>query len=496
MTPERVKQISSVYYAARACGEGERSALLAERCGTDDELRRAVEGLLAQPESAAAFFSNPPFRAAMPTMGGVDAVILTGRRLGVFQVYERLGVGGMGEVYRARDTRLGRDVAIKILPSALSADPDRMARFEREARALAALNHPNIAIIHGIEESGGIRALVMELVPGATLAERIGRAAVPAAEAIGIAQQIADALEAAHDKGIVHRDLKPANIQIRPDGSVKVLDFGLAKAMGDAEGVDLTQVPTMTVDHTRDGLIVGTPAYMSPEQARGLPVDKRTDIWAFGCVLYEMLTGRAAFQRDTVADTLAAVVQSDADWSRLPANIHSGVRRLLGRCLERDPKRRLRDIGDARLDLDAEADDVRPGFAAVGTPAVRTRRSIVIAAAGILAAALGIASLWMLPQFRSPAPVRSLRVSVNPPPGASSDSRVAVRSLPTVGSLCTLHTQETPTGSGCAPWTNCRRVSSLEPRERRFPSGRRTTAPLDSSRLASSNASTLMADLR
>ena len=353
-----------------------------------------------------------------------------GARIGPYEITAQIGAGGMGEVYRARDTKLKRQVAIKILPASLAPDADRLARFQREAEVLASLNHPNIAAVYGLEESDGLKALVMELVEGATLAERITRAAVPAAEAIGIARQIADALEAAHEKGIVHRDLKPANIQIRPDSTVKVLDFGLAKAMsGDAEGVDLTQLPTMKVDHTREGLIVGTPAYMSPEQARGLAVDKRTDIWAFGCVLYEMLTRRAAFQRDTVTDTLAAVVQSEADWSRLPANIPTGVRRLLGRCLEKDPKRRLRDIGDARVDLDPEADDVRPGLVGAGTttsqslpPAragalVPRRGSIVIAAAGILAAGLGIASLWMLPRFRSPGPVLSLSVSVNPPPG-------------------------------------------------------------------------------
>ena len=279
--------------------------------------------------------------------------VLTGRQFGVYQVQELLGAGGMGEVYRAHDTRLGRDVAIKILPQVFTADPDRLARFEREARVLASLNHPNIGAIYGLEDAEGLRALVLELVEGETLADRLRRGPVPVAEALSLARQMTDALDTAHERGIVHRDLKPANIKVTPDGAVKVLDFGLAKAAaGDGAGPDLTHSPTVTVAGTRDGVILGTAAYMSPEQARGQAVDKRTDVWAFGCVLYELFTGRAVFARETLTDSLAAIVHDEPDWTRLPGNVPPAVRGLLRRCLEKDPKRRLRDIGDARIEID------------------------------------------------------------------------------------------------------------------------------------------------
>ena len=290
--------------------------------------------------------------------------MLSGRRLGAYQVQVRIGVGGMGEVYSARDTRLGRDVALKILPRLFTSDPERLARFEREARVLASLNHPHIGAIYGLEEADGVRALVLELVDGETLGDRIARGPIPLKEALTIAGQIADALDAAHEKGIVHRDLKPANIKITPAGVVKVLDFGLAKAVsGDAASPDLTQSPTVTVGGTREGVILGTPAYMSPEQARGQTVDKRTDIWAFGCVLYEMLTGRAAFARNTMTDTLAAIVEGDPEWGALPKGTPVAVRRVLNRCLEKDPKRRLRAIADARLEIDEAQQPDRSAFA-------------------------------------------------------------------------------------------------------------------------------------
>ena len=255
----------------------------------DEALRRDVESLVAHASSGAGLLSTPALAGGMPS----DWSLLVGRRIGPYTIQAPLGVGGMGEVYRARDGTLGRDVAIKILPRAFSTDPDRRARFDREARLLAALNHPHIGAIYGVEDSEGIRALVLELVDGDTLAERIARGPLPINEALTIARQIADALDAAHEKGITHRDLKPANIKITPDGVVKVLDFGLAKAAsGEASGPDLTQSPAVTVGGTRDGVILGTAAYMSPEQARGKATDKRSDVWAFGCVVYEMLTGR------------------------------------------------------------------------------------------------------------------------------------------------------------------------------------------------------------
>jgi serine/threonine-protein kinase len=263
----------------------------------------------------------------------------------------------MGEVYRARDTKLERDVAIKVLPPTLAADMDRLARFQREARLLAALNHPNIAQIHGLEESGEVPALVMELVDGETLAARVERGPIRIEELLPIAHQIADALEAAHDKGIIHRDLKPSNIALANNGIVKVLDFGLAK-LTETTAPDTQQSPSITVTDARDGVPIGTAGYMSPEQARGRPVDKRTDIWAFGCVLYEMRSGRKAFAGETTSDRIAAILEREPDWSLVPAAAPPGVRRVVRRCLEKDPARRLHDIADARLDLDDPGDFV------------------------------------------------------------------------------------------------------------------------------------------
>jgi len=281
-----------------------------------------------------------------------------GTRLGHYEILGAIGAGGMGEVYRARDSQLNRDVAIKVLPDLFAGDADRLARFTREAQTLGALNHPNIATIHGIEQSSGVRALVMELVAGEDLSAHIARGPIPVAEALAIARQIADALEAAHEQGIVHRDLKPANIKLRSDGTVKVLDFGLAKALGpDVGGVtaDVMNSPTLTrhgVTGTQSGVIIGTAAYMAPEQARGKAVDKRADIWAFGVVLYEMLTGTRLFEGESVAETLGLLFSRSPDPGALPADVTPGIRALIARCLVKDPRQRLRDIGDARLQID------------------------------------------------------------------------------------------------------------------------------------------------
>jgi serine/threonine protein kinase/Tol biopolymer transport system component len=341
----------------------------------------------------------------------------------------------MGEVYRARDHRLQRDVALKVLPVALSRDPDRMARFAREARTLAALSHPNIAIIYDLEEDGETRALVMELVEGATLADRVTQGALPIDEAIHVALQIADGLEAAHEQGIIHRDLKPANVKIRPDGTVKVLDFGLAKALLPADVVSADASHTSTVTDvmsadalhastvtsapvTSAGMILGTAAYMSPEQARGRTIDTRADIWAFGCVLYEMLTGRGAFAGETMTDVLAAILNSEPDWSALPPALPPSVHRLLRRCLEKNPRNRLRDIGDARLELRSTSitDPVRQP-AGRETP---LRRGLLWFSAGAAVAA-GILSIYVsstgTPE-RSIAPRRA-RVVVALPPGVT-----------------------------------------------------------------------------
>src|ERR1700688_4027599 len=260
----------------------------------------------------------------------------------------------MGEVYQAHDTKLGRDVAIKVLPEAFAHDADRLSRFQREAKMLASLNHPNIATIHGLEQSGGTSYLVMELVSGETLAERVKRdGVVPVEEALAIAKQIAEALEAAHEKGIIHRDLKPANVKLTPEGKVKVLDFGLAKAFaGDTSTEDIGNSPTLSMAATMQGVILGTAAYMSPEQAKGKAVDKRTDIWAFGCVVYELLTGKQAFHGEDVTDILAAVVRAEPDWQALPVATPLKVRDLLRRCLQKDRRLRLRDAGDARIEIE------------------------------------------------------------------------------------------------------------------------------------------------
>ena len=323
-----------------------------------------------------------------------------GTRLGPYEITAPIGAGGMGEVYRARDSRLHRDVAIKTLPGALGEDANRMARFQREAQVLAALSHPNIAAIYGLEEQNGLRALVMELVEGPTLAERIAAGPIPIEEALAIARQIAEALEAAHEKGIVHRDLKPANVKLTADNKVKVLDFGLAKALdADTASADPANSPTLTLESTRAGVIMGTAGYMSPEQARGKPVDKRADIWAFGVLLFEMLTGAAPFEGETVSDTLAAVLRADIEWQKLPAATPPRVRRLLGRCLERDPKRRLRDIGDAWIEIDAPEEATQPAPAAAR---IRARAPWLPWAAAVVIGGAGLA--WGLLRPRPAEP--------------------------------------------------------------------------------------------
>ena len=331
----------------------------------------------------------------------------------------------MGEVYRARDTKLKRQVAIKILPLAVAADADRLARFQREAEVLASLNHPNIAHIHGLEESGGLTALVMELVEGDDLAQRIARGAIPLDRALPIARQIAEALEAAHEQGIIHRDLKPANIKVRTDGTVKVLDFGLAKAIDPAQGsglkaqVDLADSPTITSPAmTEFGMILGTAAYMSPEQARGQALDKRTDIWAFGCVLFEMITGRMVFPGATVSDTIAAVLERSPDWTALPPATSPPVRHVLARCLEKDPKRRWRDIGDVRIELD-DAETWRPQTDGASPKISRAGER---AAWALLAALTAAVAAVVTPVFREAPTPAEIRFNILFPRGVTADS--------------------------------------------------------------------------
>jgi Tol biopolymer transport system component len=336
-----------------------------------------------------------------------------------FKIHSSIGKGGMGEVYRATDTKLNRDVAIKVLPPEVAGDAERLARFEREARLLASLNHPNIAHVYGFEstvlpDGSTVNFLAMELVPGEDIAERLERGAIPIDETIAIAKQVAEALEEAHEAGIVHRDLKPANIKLTPDGRVKVLDFGLAKAYaGDISGVagvDLSHSPTFAPSRTQAGVILGTAAYMSPEQVRGKPLDSRTDIWSFGAVLFEMLAGRRLFAGETVSDLMAAVLRADLDWGALPAATPHKLRALIHRCLERDPKRRLRDIGEARIaleDLAAGGDDAATPVTALPSASQRRRVWPWVLALGITTlVGVAIGRLLMVPARPQPRPVR------------------------------------------------------------------------------------------
>jgi Tol biopolymer transport system component len=393
---------------------------------------------------------------------GPGAAFGPGARLGAYEVLEKIGQGGMGVVWKARDTRLGRDVALKVLPDEFTRDADRLARFEREAKLLASLNHPNIAQIYGLEVGGATRALVMELVEGPTLAERIERGALPIEPALAIARQIAEALEDAHEKGIVHRDLKPQNVKVTADGKVKVLDFGLAKAMDPAgsnpSSALLTQSPTLS--GTLHGAILGTAAYMAPEQAAGMAVDRRADVWAFGVVLYEMLTGRSLFEGETVTHVLAAVMKDEPDLAALPAATPPLVRDLLRRCLKKKPRERLQAIGDARLALEEAADPRRAGTAgetaAPQTPAAR--RSPLVAAVPWLVVALVVLGAFALLRQRAgagPAPIAAtVRFTLLPAdageidgfPAIAPDGRTLVYGLAAPSGVTRLYLHSFTTG--------------------------------------------------
>ncbi len=347
-----------------------------------------------------------------------------GSRLGSYEVIAAIGRGGMGEVFRAHDTKLQRDVALKILPDLFASDAERLARFQREAQILASLNHPRIGGIYGFEEAEGVRALVLELVEGPTLADRVLAGPIPFDESMRIALQLAEGLEAAHEKNLIHRDLKPANIKLTPDGDVKVLDFGLAKAMEtEARSEDFSNSPTLTGAATRAGIILGTAAYMSPEQARGKMVDRRTDIWAFGCVLYEMLSGKRAFAGEDVSETLAATLKLEPDWSALPEELPWRLRELLRRCLIKDPRNRLRDIGDARLELmSLIADPHAGGVRSIesNSPAAASRKRLLAAAALGLIVGSGITGAVIFAFRRAPANTGNLtRTSIRLPASAA-----------------------------------------------------------------------------
>jgi len=350
MNDERWRRLENIFYQTLDRRLEDRESFIRAACGEDEELVHEVRSLLTYADRAA----DSRFGLQGLTLSRNDLRSdLIGRQIGAYRVVSLLGAGGMGEVYRATDMKLARDVAIKVLPASLAGDPERIARFEREAKALAALNHRNIAMIFGVEESDGITALVMELVDGPALADRIAAGPIPTDEALLIAKQIAEALESAHEQGIIHRDLKPANIKITAEGIVKVFDFGLAKTVStEAWGASVSQAATTGFVTTGEGVIVGTAGYMGPEQVRGKRTDKRADIWAFGCVLYEMAAGRPAFEGEHLPDFVVAVITKEPDWAALPPSMSPRIVKLLKRCLKKDPRQRLRDIGEARIELE------------------------------------------------------------------------------------------------------------------------------------------------
>jgi serine/threonine-protein kinase len=410
--PERWRRVEEVYHAALDLEADRRSAFLEDACAGDGELREEVESLLATEEQAGSFMEAPAIEAQARALAGVMPETLVGRQLGSFKVEALVGSGGMGEVYRASDARLGRTVALKVLPVGFDRDPERRARFEREARVLASLNHPNVAAIYGVEESGGVPALVMEYVEGETL-----RGPMSVERALGVARQIAEGLEAAHERGIVHRDLKPGNVMMTSEDEVKILDFGLAKVLsGAAPAVDGTQAPTITGATSRPGVVLGTAAYMSPEQASGKGVDRRTDIWAFGCIVYECLTGKRAFAGETTTDVLAAILKEEPDWRTLPAETPARVGALLRRCLQKDPRQRLRDIGDARLEIEEALREPDAGEDAGEAVRGRPHWRLVAGLAAIALALGASAAVVLVRQLRRPAarPVARMQIDVNP----------------------------------------------------------------------------------
>ena len=428
VSDERWQRVKALFQSAVERTADYRDAFLGAATGDDTALRREVESLLTSDTSDASFLDRLPVASGsviadplITRSASIDSTLshtvsAAGRRLGPYEIEGPLGAGAMGEVYRARDTKLNRIVALKVLPERFALDPDRSARFKREAQLLATLNHPSIGAIYGLEEQAAVKALVLELVDGPTLADRIAFGPIPLDESLTIARQIAEALEAAHEKGIIHRDLKPANIKVADTGVVKVLDFGLAKVWDGAPQSDFSASAKLTATNLGERAVMGTPAYMSPEQARGQSLDRRTDIWSFGCVLYEMLTGRAAFDADTISDTLAAILEHEPDPTLLPANTPLSIRRLLRRCLEKDRKRRLDSASDARLEIeDAIASPATETLARAATPTRRITPPAIAALVGITAIAALVA--WILIRPAPAAPVVPARFAIASAPG-------------------------------------------------------------------------------
>lgn len=416
LKPERLQYVERIFSAAIEKEPQERAAFLDRECGGDSWLRQKVEALIIAHESAGSFLESPAVEPAHTGRTLMPNRFL-GRQLGTYEVLTHLGSGGMGDVYRARDTKLKRDVALKILPPEFSRDPDRVARFQREAVTLAALNHSKIAGIYDLQEIDGTQFLVLEFVEGETLAARLKRGPLPAVRAVEFCKGIAEGLEAAHSRGIHHRDLKPDNVQITPDDHVKLLDFGLAKILApDGQPNELTVLPSITQWSTKPGAIMGTATYLSPEQARGRQPDKRSDIWAFGCVLFEALTGKQAFSGDTVADVLAAILKNEPDWNLLPSALPSSVRSLLEQCLQKEPSQRLQDIAAARNILETAFEDA-PALAPQNRPAKHTSW-LTITTVAVMAAVLAALATW---NFMTP--------------NASNDSQRGVEALKPVSRL-------------------------------------------------------------
>jgi Tol biopolymer transport system component len=408
MEQEFWRKVEGVFHASLERSPGTRAAFLDEACGNDSELRREVELLLAKDAQAGSFLEMSPLIANAPAASGS----LLGRQFGTYRITALLGAGGMGEVYRAHDSKLGRDVALKTLPAEFARDPERLMHHRQEARILAALNHPNIAAIYDLQEDGTSRFFVMELVEGETLADRIARGPISIEEAVPVAKGICNALDAAHEKGILHRDLKPANIKFARDGSVKVLDFGLAKVSDHIEA-DLMNSPTK-LTASMPGMIVGTAGYMSPEQASGKKSDRGSDVWAFGCVLYEMLTGQRAFDGESVPEIIGRILGTSPDWSRLPAGTPPGLRKLLHRCLQKDRRQRLHDIADARIEIE-EAMASPVGAETTAEVAVRKgwRKKLAWPTAGALALiAAALATIMVYRPKERPGPTVHLTAEI------------------------------------------------------------------------------------
>jgi eukaryotic-like serine/threonine-protein kinase len=424
MNPDRMQEIERLYDKVLEREPSQRKSFLEQKCAGDESLRQAVELLLDRKTEVEGFLKAPAMdvaaRALAQDQSHDPQPDLVGRSLLHYHVKEKIGEGGMGEVYRARDSHLNRDVAIKVLPDIFSGDRERLARFDREAKLLASLNHPNIAGIYGFEEAENRRFLVMELVEGKTLAARIARGPIPVDEALEVCRQIAEGLEAAHEKGVIHRDLKPANVKITPEGKVKILDFGLAKAFqGEIAAADASHSPTLTDQMTRPGVILGTAAYMAPEQAKGKAVDKRADIWAFGCILYECLTGKRPFEGETVTESIAAILMREPDWQVLPENTPPIVRRLLRRCLEKDRKRRFESAADARLEIE-ETRESPVELTGVPSSTHISRRMALLLSVGalVLGAAIAAVGFWVLkPSPPQPSAQSPAHVEINLPPG-------------------------------------------------------------------------------